>query len=158
MKYKEFDYYIFLDYSVDLIGYSILEKKKLFELIPKISKFAHYREVKNKPSYVHAIKGIIEKNKITSFFLKHRIKEMRNNMDIYIDIYSFIKTHPNCIIFASVDDHEYSNFYKFIKKTDGKNITVKPESKLIKNSPEYRVSLVLDSLLNIERLKRINTE
>lgn len=58
---KEFDYYIFIDYSVNLIGYSAIEKSKLKELLPKISKFAHYNELRNKSSYIHAIKRIIEK-------------------------------------------------------------------------------------------------
>ncbi len=39
---KEFDYYIYIDYSENLIGYSIIEKSKIRELLPKISKLAHY--------------------------------------------------------------------------------------------------------------------
>lgn len=158
MKYKEFDYYIFVDYSVDLIGYTILEKRKLFELIPKISKFSHYRSVKNKKSYLHAIKNILLKNKIYDFFVKYKIREIRQNLEIYSDILEFIKLHNKCIIFASIDDHEYSNFYKLVKVVDGDRITIKQESKLIKNTPEYKVSLILDNLLNIERLKRLNKE
>jgi len=30
---KEFDYYIFIDYSENLIGYSIIENKKLKNLL-----------------------------------------------------------------------------------------------------------------------------
>ena len=153
---KEFDYYIFIDYSVNLIGYSIIERVKLMELIPKISKFTHYKKVKNKSSYIHAIKEIIEKNKIKEFFIKYKIKEMHQNMDIYFEVFEFLKQHFNCIIFISIDDHEYSNFEKFVKIIDGNKTIVKPESKLIKNTPEYRASLVLDTLLNIERLKKQN--
>ena len=81
---------------------------------------------------------------------------MRQNMDICLEVFDFIKNHSNCIIFVSIDDHEYPNFKKFIKIIDESKTVVKPESKLIKNSPEYRASLVLDTLLNIERLKRKN--
>ena len=142
---KEFDYYIFIDYSVNLIGYIIIENKKLFELIPRISKFTHYKEVKNK-------------KEVINYFVKHKIKEMRQNMDIYLEVFDFLKKHSNCIIFISIDDHEYSNFEKFVRVIDGNKTIVKPESKLIKNTPEYRTSLVLDTLLNIERLKRQNAK
>jgi hypothetical protein len=37
---------------------------------------------------------------------------------------------------------------------DGENVIIKQESELIKGTPEYRASLVLDTLLNIERLKK----
>lgn len=151
---KEFDYYIFIDYSVNLIGYTIIEKNKLFDLVPKISKFAHYKNLKNKSSYIHSIKEIIRKNNILDFFIKYKIKEMRQNIEIYLDVFDFLKGHSNCIIFISIDDHEYLNFEKFVKVIDGTKTIVKPESKLIKNTPEYRASLVLDTLLNIERLKR----
>ena len=153
---KEFDYYIFIDYSVNIIGYSIIERRKLLELIPKISKFSHYKELKHKSSYIHSIKAIIEKNKVKDFFIKHKFKAMRQNMDIYLEVFDFIKKHQNCIIFVSIDDHEYPNFEKFVKIVDGSKTIVKPESKLIKNTPEYRASLVLDTLLNIERLNNEN--
>jgi len=79
---------------------------------------------------------------------------MRQNMEIYMDVFDFIKKHKNCIIFISIDDHEYANFKKFVKIVESDKTVVKPESKLVKNTPEYRASLVLDTLLNIERLKR----
>ena len=150
---KKFDYYIFIDYSVNIIGYVIIDEKKLFELVPLISKFSHYKDLKHKNTYIHSIKKIISKNNILDFFVKHKIKEMRQNMEIYMDVFDFIKKHDNCIIFISVDDHEYSNFKKFVKIVDGTKTVIKPESKLVKNTPEYRASLVLDTLLNIERLK-----
>ncbi len=150
---KEFDYYIFIDYSVNVIGYVIIDEKKLFELVPLISKFSHYKSLKNKNAYIHSIKKIIEKNNILDYFIKHKIKEMRQNMEIYMDVFDFIKKNNNCIIFISIDDHQYSNFRKFVKIVDGTKTVIRPESKLVKNTPEYRASLVLDTLLNIERLK-----
>jgi hypothetical protein len=153
---KEFDYYIFIDYSENLIGYLIIENKKLKELIPGISKFSHYKELRCKSLYIQSIKAVIEKNKILTFFIKHKIKKMKNNIDIYLEVFDFIKKHTNCIIFVSIDDHEYSNFEKFVKIIDVNKTIVKPESKLVRNTPEYRVSLVLDTLLNIERIKRQN--
>jgi len=74
MKLKEFDYYIFIDYSVNIIGYIIIENKKLFELIPLISKFSHYKNLKHKNTYIHSIKKIIIKNNILDFFLHHKIR------------------------------------------------------------------------------------
>ena len=40
---KDYDYYIFVDYSEDLIGYNIIEQKKIIELLPKILRFEHYK-------------------------------------------------------------------------------------------------------------------
>ena len=151
---KEFDYYIFIDYSGNLIGYSIITKEKLKELLPKLSKFAHFRRLKYKSSYAHSIKKIIEKEKIIFYFVKHKIKEMRQNMEIYSDILEFLKKHDNCIIFISIDNHEYPNFQKLVRIVDGDKVVIKKESQLVKGTPEYRVSLVLDTLLNIERLKK----
>lgn len=153
---KEFDYYIFIDYSENLIGYFIIERSKLKELLPKISKFAHFKELKHKSSYIHSIKKIIETKKVLSYILKLKIREIRQNIEIYLEVFEFIKKHLNCIIFVSVDNHEYSNFEKFVKIVDGNKTVVKKESQLIKGTPEYRASLVLDTLLNIERLKQKN--
>ena len=36
-----FDYYIYIDYSENLIGYIIIHKDKIEELLPKLSKFRH---------------------------------------------------------------------------------------------------------------------
>lgn len=150
---REFDYYIFIDYSINLIGYIMIENKKLKELLPKISKFAHYKELKQKHFYLHSIKKIIEKEKVFAFFVKHKIREMRQNMEIYLDVFEFLKNHSNCIVFISVDNHEYPNFEKFVKIVDRNKTVVKPESKLVRGTPEYRASLVLDTALNIERLE-----
>jgi len=154
MKMKEFDYYIFIDYSENLIGCSIIENKKLKELLPKISKFAHYKNLRHKRAYIKSIKKIIERDKIISYFIKCKIKSMRQNIDIYADILDFLKKHENCIIFISVDNSQYIAFRKMVKISDGENTLIKKESELVKGTPEYRASLVLDTLLNIERLKR----
>lgn len=154
MKHKIFDYYIFIDFSENLIEYNIISNEKMFELLPKITKFAHYKTLRNKKSYIRSIKKIIDKGKITSYFVKYKIREMRNNLDVYMDVFEFIKKNNNCIIFVSVDDSQYVTFKKRVNIFDGKDVIVKKESELVKGTPEYKVSLVLDSLLNIERLKR----
>lgn len=151
---KEFDYYIFVDYSENLIGYLVIERSKLKELLPKISPFTHYKEVKHKSSYLHSIKRVVENKKIAADILKIKIREMRQNLDIYSDVLKFIKEHENCIIFVSIDNHEFSNFKKLVNIANGEKTKVVEESQLKKNSAEYRMSLILDTLLNIERLKK----
>ena len=151
---REFDYYIFIDFSENLIGYNIIENKKLKELLPKISKFAHYKQLKHKLAYIHSIKKRIEKENILSYFVKYKIKELYKNTEIYADVLEFIKKHDNCIIFISVDDRQYKVFNKLVGFVDGKRVAVKKESELIKGTPEYQASLVLDNLLNILRLKK----
>jgi hypothetical protein len=135
---KEFDYYIYIDYSENLIGYAIIEKTKFKDLLPKITRFAHYKELKQKSSYIH------------------KIRNKNQNMEIYLDVFEFLKNHSNCIIFISIDNHEYSNFIKFVKIIEGNKVVIKKESQLLKGTSEYQASLVLDTILNIERLKENN--
>jgi len=149
----EFDYYIFIDYSENLIGYLIIDKSKLKELLPKITRFRHYREADNKKLYLKNVKKTIKREDIKSSFLRLKIKDMCKNMEIYLDVLEFLKKHDNCIIFVSIDNHEYPNFRKLVSIADGEKTIIKQESELINGSPEYQMSLVLDNLLNIERLK-----
>ena len=149
---KEFDYYIFIDFSEDLIGYIIIENKKLKNLLPKITKFAHYKSLRHKRAYIQSIKKIIDKNKVISYFLKHRICELRQNISIYLNVLDFLKKHENCIIFISVDNRQYYNFRKMVQIADDGRTVIKKESELVKGTPEYQASLVLDTLLNISRV------
>lgn len=154
MGAKQFDYYIFIDYSEKLIGYVVIENKKLKELLPKISRFRHYRKASNKKLYIKNIKNTIKRDDIKSSFLRIKTKDMHKNMEIYLDVLEFLKKHNNCIIFISVDNSQYSAFRKMVNIIDGDRIIIKQESELIKGTPEYQISLVLDNLLNIERLNQ----
>ena len=120
-------------------------------LLPKITKFSHYKDLRHKKEYLQSMKKRIEKDKILSFFLKYKIKELYKNADIYADVLQFIKTHENCIIFISIDNRQFDAFKKLVWIVDGEKIVIKKESELIKGSPEYKTSLVLDTLLNIRR-------
>ena len=153
MDKKEFDYYVFIDYSENLLGYMIIERSRIVEFIPKISKFAHYEELKHKLSYIHSIKKIIEKNKVLSYVFKTKIRRVTETPEIYSDILQFLKEHDNCLIFASIDNKQYNSFQNFVKIVDGKNIKIIKESELKIGTVEYQISLVLDNWLNIERLK-----
>jgi len=155
MGAREFDYYIFIDYSESLIGYCIIEKDKVKGLLPRISKFSHYNSLRHKLSYIQAIKKVIEKSDVLSYFLKVKIRKMIETPGIYSDIVDFLSKHDNCLIFVSIDNKQLRNFLKLVKMTDGRNIKVVRESELKKGTKEYRMSLVLDTLLNIERLKNI---
>ena len=148
-----FDYYIFIDFSENLIGYNIIESKKFMEILPKITRFRHYKEVRDKKLYLKNVRNTVKRENLRAFFLKFKIKEMSKNMDIYTDVLEFIKKNDNCIVFISVDNRQYSSFRKIVDIVDGWNVIVKQERELVKGTPEYQVSLVLDNLLNIERLK-----
>ncbi len=152
VKKREFEYYIFIDYSKNWLGYLIIKREYIREFLPRISKFSHYKELKNKSSYISSIKKVIEKNKIRSYFLKNKIKRTTHTPEIYSDILEFLKEYDNCIIFISVDDNQFSNFKRLVGIIDGENIKIVKESKLKKDSKEYKMSLVLDTLLNIKRL------
>lgn len=151
---KNYDYYIFLDYSEDLVGYNIIEQKKIIELLPKISRFEHYKGRRNRKIYLKHINNTIRREKIKSFFEKIKIEESRKNVELFIEILEFIKKHKNCIIFLSVDDYQFKKLRKLLYLIDGKNTDIRKESQLKKGTPEYQVSLVIDNLLNIERRKQ----
>lgn len=151
---KEFDYYIFVDYSEGLIGYSIIKDEKLKELSPKISRFRHYRGSRGRKIYLSHIKNTIHRNKIKSYFDKIKIKERRDSIDIFIDVLEFVKEHNNCIIFICVDDYQYKKFRKMADLLDRNKTKIVKESQLKRGTAVYQVSLVLDNLLNIERRKQ----
>jgi len=148
---KEFDYYIFIDFSENLIGYNIIEKKKIKELLPKIQRFRHYKGSLNRKIYLKHISNTIKRENIRSYFKKIKITNIRRNIDIFAEVLDFVKTHENCIIFISVGDFQYRSFKKIIRIINGEKTAVVKESQLKKNSIEYKLSLIIDNLLNIER-------
>jgi len=151
---KEFDYYIFIDFSEDLIGYAIISRNNLKELFPKITKFAHYSKLRHKKEYISSIKKRIEKENILSYFASHKIERLYKNLQIYADILDFIRNHQSCIIFISVDNRQFKSFNRLIRFVNTNKVIIKQESDLVKGTMEYRASLVLDTLLNIKRLKK----
>ena len=152
---KEFDYYIFIDYSENLIGYSIIEKNKVPNLLPKIERFRHYGGSRERKIYLSHIKNTIKREGIRAYFEKIKIVNMRYNLDLFSEVLEFIKKHDNCIIFISVDDFQYELFRKLVHVIDNDKTRVVKESQLKRGSIEYQLSLVLDNLLNIERKKNV---
>jgi hypothetical protein len=148
---KEFDYYIYIDYSENLIGYAIIEKEKVKDLLPKISRFRHYRESKNRKIYLKHIHNTVKREKICSYFAEFKIKRIYENIGIYTEVLDFIKKHENCVIFISIDDKQYSKFRKLIRIVDGGKTKVVKESELKRGTAEYQMSLVIDNMLNIRR-------
>ena len=153
MGAKEFDYYIFIDYSEGLIGYLILGRDNLNDCLSKISRFRHYREAKQRKLYLKNAKKTFDKKEILNCFLKKKIRNILETPEIFTDIAEFLKKNNSFAIFISVDDRQYSNFEKFVNIIDGKNIKVVKESKLRKNTSEYQINLVLDTWLNMQRIK-----
>ena len=147
---KEFDYYIFIDYSDNLIGYSIIEKDKIRELLPKLKRFRHYKGSRDRKIYLSHIKNTIKRDRIRAYFEKIKIVSLRNNIELFAEVLEFIKKYDNCIIFISVDDFQYKAFRKLVQVVNDKTQVVK-ESQLKTGSTEYQLSLVIDNLLNIER-------
>jgi len=157
MNKKEFDYYIFIDYSEDIIGFIIVESAKIKEILLKISKLHHYKEVKHDKAYLLAIRKRFEKDKIIASLLKYRIKEVKINIDLFAEIIEFLRKNEMAKIFVSIDDNFYVSFLKFINALEQKNnLFVVRESKLRKHSIEYKLNLIIDNLLTLERRKRKN--
>ncbi len=151
---NEFDYYIFIDYSENLIGYNIIENKKIREILPKIKKLSHYKTLRHKREYLNSMRKLFAREKIDSYLKKLKIKNIRDNLDIFIEVSEFIKKHDNCIIFVSVDNFQYKKFIKIINLVDSKKVEIVKESQLKKGSIEYRLSLIIDTQLNLNRRNR----
>lgn len=154
MKKEEFDYYIFIDYSEDLIGYIIIDKEKINELFPKITKLKHYRGLKHKKLYLNAAKKLFEKNKILDIVSKHRITELRQNIEICSEVFDFCKKKSESKMFISIDDRQYKGFMKIAYMIDGKRFKIVKEGQLKEDSAEYQMSLIIDTLLNLKRTRQ----
>lgn len=148
---KQFDYYIFIDYSEELIGYIVVRGSEINELLTKIIKLKHYKEIKNKNKYLKSIKEIFEKNNLYSYLSLVKICEIRKRLDIYLEIKEFIDTHKNNSIFLSIDDNQRPSFDRFFAVIDLSDIKILTEGKLIRNSVEYKLNLIIDNLLNLVR-------
>jgi hypothetical protein len=153
MGATEFDYYIFIDYSENLIGYIILEKSEMDNCLSKISKFKHYKELRYKKQYLRAMKKLFVRDKILEHVEKHKITELRRNIELCSEVFDFCKKKPNSKIFISVDDRQYKGFMKLANMIDGNGMVIVKEGKLKKGSKEYKLSLIIDTLLNLKRIK-----
>jgi len=154
MDKEEFDYYVFIDYSENLIGYIIVDKNKLKELLPKIAKLKHYTKLKYKRPYLNSMKKLFRRNKILEFIEEHRITELRQNVEICSEIFKFCKDHSESKIFISVDDRQYNGFMRLAKILDVRRFTIVKEGSLKKGSEEYKINLIIDTLLNLRRRKQ----
>jgi len=149
------DYYIFIDYSSDLIGYNIIEKEKIPEILPKIVKLGHYKKERHRRTYLAKIKKSIKKSSIIPLLFKQKIKSMKDNILIFLEVIEFIKNNDNCVIFLSVDNNQFNAFTKLLDMIPHKqHITIVKESKMKKDSVEYRLSLIIDNMLTIERMSK----
>ena len=76
------DYYIYLDYSERLVGYIIVQKEQIQNILSRTSKLHHYKDIKNKKGYIQSVKKIFDNNQIEQYLLKCRIKELKDNLSI----------------------------------------------------------------------------
>lgn len=151
LRHKKFDYYIFIDFSENLIGYNIISDKKIKDLLPRIVKLSHYKNLKHKREYLNSMKKLFEREKINSYLEKTKIKDVQKNIDIFAEVLEFVKKHDNCIIFISIDDFQYRAFRKILKFIDGEKTEVVKESQIKRGTPEYQMSLIIDTQLNLIR-------
>lgn len=151
MDKDEFDYYIFIDYSENLLGYILLSKENFNRIQNNLSKLKHYTEVRHKKPYIDSMKKLFEKNKILDSLDKYRIVELRQNVEMCSEIFDFCKRNSDSRFFISVDDRQYRGFMNLSKIIDGKKFCIIKEGKLKKGSKEYQTNKIIDTLLNIKR-------
>lgn len=149
------DYYIFIDYSYKLIGYNIIERKNVDLLLEKTSKFEHYKKVRHIGTYLIKIKKIVKKDEIISLLNKQRIKNLKDNISVFVEVIEFVKEHDNCAIFLSVDNNQYNAFVRLMALVPHKeHVILVKESDLKKDSVEYKLSLIIDNMLIIEKMSK----
>jgi len=154
MKKKEVDYYVHLDYSERLVGYIIIENSRVPDILHKITKFHHYKDIKYRKAYIQSIKNVFNKNKIKEYLLKYKIVDLKDNLSVFVDVIDFINKNHHRKIFVSIDDNQFDAFSKLVNIVYKENITIVKESNLKKGSVEYRISLIIDTMLNIGRLSK----
>lgn len=149
---REFDYYIYLDYSENLIGYIIVSRENKIELLKKTIKFRHFKELRHKRTYLIKIKRIIDKGNLISLIYKQKIVYLRDSLYLFEEIVEFVRKNFDKYIFMSIDNKQYTSFVRLFKELfNQENIFIISEDKLRKNSSEYRLSLVIDNMLNVKR-------
>ena len=153
MGKKEFDYYIFIDYSEELVGYIIVDKINIKNCLEKSSKLKHYSELRQKDLYLKSMKKLFDKNQLLNCLNKYRIAELRYSMEVCSEVLEFCNKKCESRIFISIDDRQYKGFMKILRALDGKRFTVSKEGKLKRNSKEHQLSLIIDTLLNLKRTK-----
>ncbi len=153
---KEFDFYIYIDYSEKLMGYLIIECKNKDVLLKKINGLKHFKDMRNKEQYLHKVKNIFKKNSIESLLYKSKIVYTRDTIIILEEVIFFIKKNRDFNIFISIDDKHHDSFVRLFKEFDNFDFIIIKESKLKIGTEEYQLSLIIDNLLNIERRKNDN--
>lgn len=152
---KEIDYYIFVDYSGDLIGYNIIERNKLGFISPKIAKFRHYKEERHKRMYLLKMRREIRNYNLTPLILKQKIMHVKDNLLLFAEIIEFVKKNDNCLIFMSVDNNQFNAFIRLLDMIPHKeHVMVVKESDLKRKSIEHQLSLIIDTMLNLERVSK----
>ena len=84
MEKKEFDYYIYIDYSENIIGYAIIEYSKIKILLPKISRFRHYKEAKDRKQYIKNVNKTFKRERLLDYFAKTKARKTKENLEILI--------------------------------------------------------------------------
>jgi len=104
----KFDYYIFIDYSENLIGYNIIEKESVKELIKEAIKLRHFKKLKHKRTYLLKVKKIFKKGRINSLIYKQKIYFVRDTLLAFNEIVEFVKKNQDKKIFISIDNKQYT--------------------------------------------------
>ncbi len=148
---KQFDYYIFIDYSEDLIGFIVIKGEEISKILPKIVRFRHYKEVKHKTEYLRSIRRLIERSNLYSNLVLIKVIELRKRTELFNEIKNFIGTNYNRSIFLSLDNQQQGSFERFFHQINFSGVKVVLEGDLTRHSPEYNMNLIIDNILNIER-------
>lgn len=152
---RAFDFYIFIDYSQDMVGYNIIHKEKVPIILSKIIKFRHYKEERHKRIYLLKIRKEIKNLNLMPLILKQKIMHLKDNLLLFAEILEFVKKNDNCLIFMSVDNNQFNAFVRLLDLVPHKeHITVVKESDLKRASAEHKLSLIIDTMLNLERMSK----
>ena len=101
------------------------------------------------------IKKIIKKTEIVNLLYKQKILHLKDNISIFLEVLEFVKKHDNCAIFLSVDNNQFNAFTRLMAMVPHQqHVRIAKESDLKEGSAEYKLSLIIDNMLTIERLSK----
>jgi hypothetical protein len=152
---RDFNYHVFVDYSLDHIGYIIVESKNLKGIMKLTRKLHHYSEIKHKDKYIKDILKNVKWKNIDSLIMRKNFVKLETDLKVIDEILGFIKENQGEIIFISISDHYYYSFMKLVELLEGNhNFLIVKKSDIKKDSFEYRLSLLLETELNLKRRKK----
>lgn len=151
---RRFNYHIFIDVSSEMAGYMIVESKKFEEILLLTAKLHPYSKIKRKEKYLESVSKNVRWRKVKTLIEDLVIEKREMQVGLFKDIATLLQENKDNLYFISVSDRIYFDVSKLLELVEKKNYLIVKSSDLKKDSEEFKVSLILETLLNLKRRKK----